>query len=84
MAKSEYKDVSIIGIPFDENSSFVRGTSLAPLRIRQAFHSPPTNLFSEDLTDLGSIASLSDLGDLNFSEDSDEFSLTPTTVRKSS
>jgi agmatinase len=80
MANSEHKDVSIIGIPFDENSSFVRGTSLAPPRIRQAFHSPSTNLFSEDLTDLGSVASLSDLGDLNFSEDSDAFSLIESTI----
>jgi agmatinase len=80
MRKSEYNDVSIIGIPFDDNSSFVRGTALAPPRIRQAFHSPSTNLFSEDLTDLGSVTSLSDLGDLNFSEDTDAFSLIENTI----
>jgi len=80
MVKSEFKDVSIIGIPFDENSSFVKGSSLAPPRIRQAFHSPSTNLFSEDLTDLGSASSLTDLGDLNFSEDTDAFSLIESTI----
>jgi len=80
MEKSKYNDVSIIGIPFDGNSSFVRGTALAPPRIRQAFHSPSTNLFSENLTDLGSIHSLSDLGDLSFSEEEDAFSLIENTV----
>ena len=80
MAISEYKDVSIIGIPFDGNSSFVQGTALAPPRIRQAFFSPSTNLFSENLTDLGSVSSLSDLGDLRFSEEDDAFSLIESTV----
>ena len=80
MVKPDYKDVSILGIPFDENSSFVRGTALAPPRIRQAFYSPSTNLFSENLTDLGSIPSLSDLGDLNFGEETDAFSLIESTV----
>jgi agmatinase len=80
MTKSDYKDVSIIGIPFDGNSSFVRGAALAPPRIRQAFYSPSTNLFSENLTDLGSISSLSDLGDLSFTEEGDAFSLIENTI----
>jgi len=80
MASSDLKDVSIIGIPFDENSSFVQGTALAPPRIRQALYSPATNLFSENLTDLGSVTSLSDLGDLRFTEETDAFSLIETTI----
>lgn len=80
MAITEYKDVSILGIPFDENSSFVRGSALAPPRIRQAFYSPSTNLFSENLTDLGLITTLSDLGDLNFGEETDGFTLIESTV----
>jgi agmatinase len=80
MAITDYKDVSILGIPFDENSSFVRGTALAPPRIRQAFHSPSTNLFSENLTDLESISTLSDLGDLNFDDETDGFTLIESTV----
>ena len=80
MASSIYKDVAIIGIPFDDNSSFVRGAALAPPRIRQAFHSPSSNLFSENLTDLGSESRLSDLGDLSFTEESDAFSLIESTV----
>jgi len=80
MVKTNQNDVAIIGIPFDDNSSFVRGTALAPPRIRQAFHSPSSNLFTENLTDLGTTTSLSDLGDLAFSEDSDAFSLIESTV----
>jgi len=80
MATPDLNDVAIIGIPFDENSSFVKGTALAPPRIRQAFHSPSSNLFTENLTDLGSAPSLSDLGDLAFSDDSDAFSLIENTV----
>jgi len=81
MANMNQNDVAIIGIPFDDNSSFVKGTALAPPRIRQAFYSPSTNLFSENLTDLGSVKSLSDLGDLTFTEDNDAFSLIENTVR---
>jgi arginase len=80
MAKSDQNDVTIIGIPFDDNSSYVKGTALAPPRIRQAFYSPSSNLFTENLTDLGSISSLSDLGDLAFSEDADAFTLIESTI----
>ena len=80
MASSNLNDVSIIGIPFDENSSFVKGAALAPPRIRQAFHSPSTNLFTENLTDLGSVTSLADLGDLTFTEETDAFFLIEGTI----
>ena len=80
MVKTNQNDVAIIGIPFDDNSSFVKGAALAPPRIRQAFHSPSSNLFTEKLTDLGSVDSLSDLGDLAFTEDTDAFSLIESTV----
>jgi agmatinase len=39
--------VSVVGIPLDENSSFLRGPALAPDKIREAFHSPSSNYFSE-------------------------------------
>lgn len=39
--------VSVIGIPLDENSSFLKGPALAPDKIREAFHSPSANYFSE-------------------------------------
>lgn len=39
--------ISVIGIPLDENSSFLRGSALAPDKIREAFHSPSSNYFAE-------------------------------------
>ncbi|MEA1786489.1 agmatinase [Arenibacter sp. GZD96] len=39
--------IKIIGIPFDEKSSFQKGTRLAPPLIRKALHSGAMNLYSE-------------------------------------
>ncbi len=58
---------AILGIPFDENSSFLRGTAQAPPLIRQALHSSATNLWTEKGTDLGDAGTLADAGDLQFS-----------------
>jgi agmatinase len=44
--------VSLLGIPFDENSSYLRGTALAPLRIVEAFYCSSSNLWTENGTDL--------------------------------
>lgn len=59
--------VVVAGIPFDENSSFLRGTSLAPSKIREAFHSESANYFSESGRDIKSDALWSDMGDLDVS-----------------
>lgn len=55
----------LVGVPWDENSSFLRGAALAPARIRQALHSGETNLCAEDGADLGREPRWLDLGDLN-------------------
>jgi len=57
-------DLVLIGVPWDENSSFLRGAALAPPRIRQALHSGETNLCAEDGADLGREPRWLDLGDL--------------------
>jgi agmatinase len=55
--------LALVGIPFDENSSFLRGPALAPARIREALFSGSTNAFAEDGTQvLG--GPLVDVGDL--------------------
>ncbi|MEM6495510.1 MAG: agmatinase [Pseudomonadota bacterium] len=41
------KPLAVLGLPQDNNSSFLIGPALAPARIRQAFFSPSANLFSE-------------------------------------
>lgn len=57
--------VAIIGIPFDEYSSFMKGTSSAPALIRQAFHSPSSNLWSETGINLDNESLIVDSGDID-------------------
>jgi arginase len=61
------KTVAVIGIPFDENSSFMRGPASAPPRIREALHSGSANLCAENGIDLESRKDWVDLGDLPLS-----------------
>ena len=56
--------VAILGLPWDESSSFVRGAAEAPPHIRQALHSPATNLACEAGVDLATERRFRDLGDL--------------------
>jgi len=56
--------VTVVGIPYDENSSFMRGPALAPARIREVLHSGSANLCSEGGIDLGTEPRFHDLGDL--------------------
>jgi arginase len=56
--------VTVVGIPYDENSSFMRGPALAPARIREVLHSGSANLCSEGGIDLGTEPRFRDLGDL--------------------
>jgi agmatinase len=44
--------IHTIDIPFDEHSSFKRGSALAPAKIREAFHSDSSNYFTESGVDL--------------------------------
>ncbi|MGH9939038.1 MAG: agmatinase [Blastocatellia bacterium] len=56
-------NVALIGIPWDENSSFMRGPAEAPPIIRAAFASESANLWSENGIDFGS-APIFDAGDV--------------------
>lgn len=44
---------TLLGVPYDASSSFLRGPSEAPRCIREALHSPSANMWTEDLRDLG-------------------------------
>ena len=57
--------VAIVGVPFDEKSSFRRGAADGPESLREALGSPSTNLCTESGRDLGSEPRLRDLGDLD-------------------
>ncbi len=56
--------VKLLGIPNDENSSFLKGAAEGPPLIRQALHSPSSNLSAEAGLDLGDEPRLKDAGDL--------------------
>jgi agmatinase len=56
--------VTLLGIPLDENSSFLEGTRFAPQAIRDAFHSGSTNYCTESGIDLQADKRWKDAGDL--------------------
>ncbi|MFY0593092.1 agmatinase [Roseivirga sp.] len=45
-------DIALLGIPFDENSSYSRGPAKAPELIIEAIESDSANFYTENLTDL--------------------------------
>jgi agmatinase len=70
-ALREYRGtVALIGFPFDHNSSYLRGSALAPSAIRSAFYSDSSNLWTESGINLGEPAQFLDAGDLEATDDS--------------
>jgi len=59
------KAVALIGCPFDENSSYLRGASEAPPAIRRALYCESSNLWTESGWDLADGSILRDAGDLD-------------------
>ena len=56
--------VAIVGVPSDENSSFLRGPAQAPEQIRQVLHSGSANMCAENGQDLSQEPRLRDVGDM--------------------
>jgi arginase len=56
----------LLGIPFDANSSYLRGPALAPTAIREAMRSDASNRWAESGVDTGS--AFTDSGDLRLNE----------------
>jgi agmatinase len=56
--------VAIVGVPWDEQSSFARGAALGPAAIRAAMRSASSNLSTESGLDLGDEPRLTDAGDV--------------------
>ena len=56
--------LAIIGIRYDENSSFTKGAADAPPQIRAALRSDAWNLTSENGTDLSDDSIFFDAGDI--------------------
>ena len=55
---------TLIGLPYDASSSFLRGSASAPPVIRAAIHSPATNGWAHGLRDVLGAGGLADAGDL--------------------
>jgi arginase len=56
--------VAVLGMPTDENSTFLRGAALGPLRIREVLNAGSSNWCAESVRDLGAEPRFQDLGDL--------------------
>lgn len=65
--------LALLGIPLDDNSSFMKGAALAPPLIRQAFHSDSANYWSETGMDFGKGDAIYDTGDLEFASPATAF-----------
>src|ERR1700682_5203883 len=58
------RTVSLLGIPYDANSTYLRGPAEAPPLIREALYCNSTNLWTEDGFDLGQPGIFHDADDL--------------------
>ncbi|MGO1073661.1 arginase family protein [Lysobacter sp. CA199] len=58
--------LSLLGIPNDDNSSYLKGSAEAPPLIRRELHSDAYSIWSETGVDLGAAGTLLDHGDLRF------------------
>jgi agmatinase len=63
--------ISLLGIPHDDNSSFMKGPAEAPPLIRRELQSDAYTLWSETGIDLGAEGRLVDHGDIEFDPASD-------------
>ncbi len=61
-------DIALVGIPLDENSSFLRGPAKAPELIIDAIESDSANYFTEDLKDLNAHPKIKWCGNASFNQ----------------
>jgi arginase len=67
--KSNLGPPTILGIPFDANSSYLRGPAEAPPLIREAFRCDASNMWTETGVDLDQPSLFSDAADLTLPAD---------------
>ena len=68
-------NISLLGIPHDDNSSFMKGPSEAPPLIRRGLLSDAYSSWSESRIDVGAAGRLKDHGDIQFDGASDPWDL---------
>src|ERR1700756_2846223 len=59
----------LVGVPFDGQSSYLRGAGDAPPKIREALRCDASNSWTETGVDLGAAGAYEDAGDLAFAEE---------------
>jgi arginase len=59
---------TLLGIPLDVNSSYLRGAAGAPAKIREALRCEASNLWTELGVDLGAAGAFADAGDLRLKD----------------
>jgi len=64
--------IKVLGIPFDANSSFLKGPALAPPRIRMMEKDGSANTFSENGSDIIEGIACKDVGDVFFEDNKPE------------
>ena len=72
---------TIVGIPFDGQSSYMRGPGDGPAKIREALACDSSNQWTELGVDLGASGAYEDTGDLAFSE-ADAFSVIESGIER--
>ena len=72
---------TLIGVPWDANSSFMRGAAAAPPLVREALFSPASNLWTELGVDLGALGAIADAGDLVLPDSDDAIGIIEAAVR---
>jgi arginase len=63
--KSEVYDIAVLGVPFDEKSSYLRGPAKGPQAIREASTEEELNTWTELGVDLEKRVTMVDLGDMD-------------------
>jgi arginase len=78
--EAEMVSISLLGIPHDENSSFMKGAADAPPLVRRELHSDAYSLWSETGVDLSVAGRFADHGDLQFDGGADPWDLIERSV----
>jgi arginase len=66
---AQARTISLLGLPFDAGSTYLRGPALAPPLIRKVLASDSSNQWTEDGQDLGIAGTFYDAGDLSLPDD---------------
>ena len=75
------EQIALIGMPFDDYSSHLKGPAQAPALIRQMMKCESANAWSELGDDLGNSDRILDLGDLSWQNSVDAFRILESTIR---